>query len=66
MEDIKRLSIVIDHWIEHNQSHIEEYKKWAKMAESMGLASVMEEIKNAIEKLKQCNNCLEMALKALK
>jgi len=65
MDDKKRLSIVIDHWIEHNQSHIAEYKKWAERAEALGLVFVMNEIENAIEKLTQCNNCLKNALKSL-
>lgn len=65
MDDIKRLSIAVDHWIEHNQSHIKEYKKWAERAETMGLDSVVKEIENAIEKLTQCNHFLEKALKNL-
>ncbi len=65
MDDKKRLSIVIGHWIEHNRSHMDEYKKWAKKAEALELNFVMAEIEEAIEKLVQCNHCLEKALKGL-
>ena len=65
MEERKKLSIVIEHWIEHNQSHMGEYRKWAQTAGELGLEMVKAEIEEAIERLSQCNTYLEKALKAL-
>jgi hypothetical protein len=36
MEERKKLSIVIEHWIEHNRSHTGEYRKWAQRAGELG------------------------------
>jgi hypothetical protein len=65
MEERKRLSIVIEHWIEHNQSHMGEYRKWAQRAGELGLEMVQAEIEEAIERLSQCNTYLEKALEGV-
>jgi hypothetical protein len=66
MEEVKRLSIVIEHWIEHNEAHMGEYRKWAQRAGEMGLDKVKEEIVRAVEILSQSNRHLENALGAAK
>lgn len=66
MEEKQRLSIVVEHWIEHNESHLGEYRKWAQKAGEMGLTSVKGEIDAAIDMLSQMDTRLEKALKVLK
>ena len=66
MDSMQKLSIVIEHWIEHNEAHTGEYQKWAQTAGEMKLKLVKEEIEEAIGKLLQSNSHLEKALKALK
>ncbi len=63
MEQRKKLSVVIEHWIEHNQSHEGEYKKWAQTAGELGLDSVRAEIEEAVEKIYEANRHLAEALK---
>jgi hypothetical protein len=65
MDQKKKLSVVIEHWIEHNESHRGEYKKWAQTACDLGLDSVRAEIEEAMGKLTQSNQHLEKALKAI-
>jgi len=65
MDQKKKLSVVIEHWIEHNESHMGEYKKWAHTAGELGLDLVKAEIEEAVEKLFQSNKHLEKALKAV-
>ena len=65
MDQKKKLSVVIEHWIEHNESHMGEYKKWAQTAGDLGLDKVKAEIEEAVEKLSQSNKHLEKALKAV-
>ena len=65
MEQKKKLSVVIEHWIEHNESHKGEYKKWAQIAGELGLDSVRAEIEDAIEKISQANQHLAKAEKIL-
>jgi len=65
MDPKKKLSVVIEHWIEHNDSHMGEYKKWAQTASELGLGSVKAEIEEAIEKISQANQHLAKAEKTL-
>jgi hypothetical protein len=65
MDEKKKLSIIIEHWIEHNESHMNEYKKWAQTAGELGLDSVRAEIEKAMEKISQSNEHLERALKGI-
>ncbi len=65
MDQKKKLSVVIEHWIEHNESHMGEYKKWAQTTGELGLDLVKAEIEEAVGKLSQSNQHLEKALKAM-
>ncbi len=61
MDEKKKLSVVIEHWIEHNESHKDEYKKWAQTAGLLGLDSVKAEIEEAIQKISEANQHLSKA-----
>lgn len=63
MEEKKKLLVILNHWMEHNESHIEEYRKWAEKAGQLGLESVKTNIQKAIENLLRCNLNLKEALK---
>lgn len=65
MEEMKKLSVVIEHWVKHNQDHMSEYRNWAQTANKLGLERINLEIEKAIEKLSQCNGHLQNALKGL-
>lgn len=65
MDQKKKLSVVIDHWIEHNESHQGEYKKWAQTAGELGLDSVKTEIEGAMGKISEANRHLTKALKTM-
>jgi hypothetical protein len=65
MEQKKKLSVVIEHWIEHNESHKGEYKKWAQTAGELGLDSVKAEIEEAMGNISQSNQHLMKALNTL-
>jgi len=65
MDQKKKLSVVIEHWVEHNENHMGEYKKWAQTAGELGLDSVKAEIEEAMGKIFQSNEHLEKALKGV-
>jgi len=65
MDEMQKLSVVIEHWIEHNQSHMGEYQKWAERAGELGLERVKVEIEEAVGMLTQSNRHLEKARKAI-
>ncbi len=66
MDEMQKLTVVIEHWIEHNEAHLGEYRKWAQRAGGMEFKLVKEEVEEAIGKLLQANGHLEKALQALK
>jgi hypothetical protein len=65
MDEMQKLSVVIEHWIEHNQSHMGEYRKWAQRAGELSLEGVKAEIEEAVGMLTQSNRHLEKARKAI-
>ncbi|OGP67183.1 MAG: hypothetical protein A2170_14945 [Deltaproteobacteria bacterium RBG_13_53_10] len=65
MDESKKLLTVIEHWVEHNESHLNDYRKWGQTAASLGLESVESEIEAAVEKLSQSNQHLRKALKTM-
>lgn len=65
MDDREKLPIIIRHWIEHNESHIEEYRQWAQKAGELGLERVTARITEAMEEIARSNSLLEEALGGL-
>lgn len=65
MDQKKKLSVVIEHWIEHNEAHMGEYKKWAHTAGELGFESVKTEIGQAMQKISESNQHLSRALKLI-
>lgn len=48
-EEIARIKIVLDHWIEHLDSHIEGYREWAEKADAAGEGDIAREIYLSIQ-----------------
>lgn len=66
MTDKDKLAHILHHWIEHNEAHIEEYRKWAMTAEKEGLKEVNRYIMEAINGVEEANSSLHKAMKAVK
>jgi hypothetical protein len=60
MNEAEKLRMLIPHWIEHNDEHAEEYRRWA---ESAAEASV--DLLAAVEAMKRVNQTLAVALEKL-
>jgi hypothetical protein len=60
MNEAEKLRMLIPHWIEHNDEHAEEYRRWA---ESAAEASV--DLLAAVEVMKRVNQTLAVALEKL-
>ena len=65
MDDKAKLAAVIRHWVEHNESHLDDYRRWGETAAKLGLASVKTEMDAAVDKLSQSNDHLKKALNRL-
>jgi len=66
MTDKDKLAHILHHWIEHNEAHIEEYRKWAMTAEKEGLKEVNKNIMEAIKGVEEANASLHNAMKVVK
>ena len=60
LSDQDKLRLLLPHWMEHNQEHAEEFRRWA---EKGGLARV--DIQRAAENLESVNAILAQALEKL-
>ncbi|MEW6600825.1 MAG: hypothetical protein AB1499_07630 [Nitrospirota bacterium] len=36
MTELEKLKHLLEHWIEHNDAHIQTYKEWAAKADTLG------------------------------
>lgn len=60
MNEREKLRVLIPHWIEHNDEHAEEFRRWAKdagegaddiLAAAVSVAQANESLAAALEKL---------------
>ena len=66
MEIIKKLDILLNHWMEHNREHAAEYEKWALKVKKEGLSDISRAIQTAGEAIQKSNDHLLNALNLLK
>jgi len=59
----EKIPVLIRHWIEHNESHGQEYRRWADIAREEGLEWVGTLILEAADRIQSANEKLKVALK---
>jgi len=59
------LSHLIEHWIEHNESHIQSFREWAQKAKKDGFLEASEDIFEAADKMEEANKRLHKAREGL-
>jgi hypothetical protein len=62
MENTKKLRVLLQHWIEHNISHAEEFDRWREIAEKEGESAIAGHIAEAIGSMRKANEALDQAL----
>jgi regulator of replication initiation timing len=65
MEDMEKMRVRLEHWIEHNASHRVEFEKWAARLNEAGQPGVSGYMKAAAQRLEDAESCLQNALKEL-
>ncbi len=60
-----KIQLLIQHWIEHNESHGEEYRRWADIAREEGFERVETLILEAANRIRSANEKLKEALEDL-
>lgn len=62
MTEAEKLKTLLEHWIEHNAAHQDEFGKWAERARGAGLENVSLQISAAAQRISESNECLRKAL----
>jgi hypothetical protein len=62
---LNKITNLIEHWIEHNNSHIESFNSWAGKIEQANFAQSAKNITLAAQKMNESNEHLKRALKEL-
>ena len=65
MNFVEKALVRLNHWIAHNESHQEEYEKFAAQLEEAGKAASALQIREMVALSKKSNECLRKALTAL-
>jgi len=60
-EILRKLQVMVEHWIEHNDSHVENYTEWAGKASEAGEEEIAKEIHLAILDSDAMNKHLQRA-----
>jgi len=61
MNELEKLQVLLPHWIEHNQGHAEECRKWVGQ---VGQEQVQSSLNAALEAMEQVSKYLNKALDA--
>lgn len=65
MNQLEKLQVLLPHWIEHNQGHAEECRKWTdELSQGGGVEEVQKNLKAAFLAMETVTNHLEKALGA--
>ena len=60
-----KIPVLIRHWIEHNESHGDEYRRWADIAREEGLEGIETLILEAMGHIRSANQKLKQAMEHL-
>ena len=65
MDFVEKAHVRLNHWIAHNESHQEEYERFAAELEETGKSASALQIREMVTLSKRSNECLRKALQSL-
>jgi hypothetical protein len=65
MDFVHKAGVRIEHWISHNDHHLEDYETFATELESAGKAESAKHIREMILHVARTTECLRKAFRAL-
>lgn len=65
MKHTEKARIRIEHWLKHNESHLQNYREFAEELEAAGISASAGHIREMISWTIESNQCLNAALNAL-
>ncbi len=64
-KELLKLTKLLKHWADHNDTHKESFLKWREIASTKGLTKTVENLDKAIEMMDKSTEFLLLALKSL-
>ncbi|MCF8104868.1 MAG: hypothetical protein K9K64_05255 [Desulfohalobiaceae bacterium] len=65
MDFLDKAKIRLEHWIEHNEQHQEEYSKFASELAEAGRLEAAKQVEAMVELTAKSSECLKKALQAI-
>lgn len=66
MDDLERLKVMMEHWLEHNREHVQAYKEWAEKAKAIGRKDIATVLSNISLESERIENLFMEALSLVK
>lgn len=56
-----KLAHLLEHWVEHNESHSKSFREWAQKVKDAGYTELADDILEAEKKMSECSDLLRKA-----
>ncbi|MDK2834266.1 MAG: hypothetical protein PWP63_1353 [Methanolobus sp.] len=56
-----KLAHLLEHWVEHNESHSKSFREWAQKVRDAGYTELADDILEAEKKMSECSDLLRKA-----
>jgi hypothetical protein len=65
MDSVDRARVRLEHWISHNEHHLEDYESFIKELDAAGKTESARHIREMLDLSSRSTECLKKALRAL-
>ncbi|MBI5409701.1 MAG: hypothetical protein HZA14_10085 [Nitrospirae bacterium] len=65
MTDLEKLKHLLEHWMEHNEAHVQTYGEWASKADSLGKGEIAVLLRQVIDESNKLKALLKKAAENL-
>ncbi len=65
MDFVEKARVRLEHWLSHNDHHLEEYRDFAEQLESAGKKESASHIREMVDAAERSAECMRKALQAL-
>lgn len=65
MEFLEKAKVRLEHWISHNEQHLNEFEVFAEQLEAAGKSGSAKYVREVVDKTAECTESLKKALHSL-
>ncbi|PIE65166.1 MAG: hypothetical protein CSA26_04820 [Desulfobacterales bacterium] len=63
MDNIEKLRVILQHWIDHNGGHVDEFEKWRQLMNNEGKTEIAASLEEAKTQMNKISDLLAAVLK---